>query len=472
MFGTPFSHSDSMSGWGGNYVYANVNDNVLNSALEVKVGETNDSGRSTLFGLLNQLFDVIGIAHIDSVPEDDEYPQATLVEKVNYIEKELRSVFQSASDGKLLLQSSLANEGISISKTTPQDFDTINRSLAGLIDKYKTQLGQLDAELIKARANGTLIVSSRGWSGDYDGNNHSISVTVDTEAYDIKYGTSADNCTLVSSPVYKAYGDYTVYYSIIGKENRKSMQGSETVSIKPLAGKVTLSCYSAEVPKGSTTSVIATNKSGGNVNAVSSNTGVATVSKSGNNFTINGISPGTCTITFIGERSDSTAGASTSMNITVLNGYTLTYNLSSVGSFLRYSSSTGYPSRTLSSYICLTYYDVYGTRHKIYSTNPANTGSVLVKAGTTVTYTCYSTLELDWSSCGIRIDELYYLTDNETKYGQAHCASTVAGTNYGEEVAKSYSITMYSNKTINCKSVVYGADNIVVDNLIFTHSVN
>ena len=76
---------------------------------------------------------------------------------------------------------------------------------------------------------GTMTVTAEGWSGAYDGNPHSISVTTPTGAT-VKYGTTEGTYTLDDSPTYTNVGSYTVYYQVT-QDNYTSVTGSETVTI-------------------------------------------------------------------------------------------------------------------------------------------------------------------------------------------------------------------------------------------------
>lgn len=86
----------------------------------------------------------------------------------------------------------------------------------------------------------TMTVSSVGFEGDYDGEEHAISVSITTpEGATVKYGTVADVYDLDENPSYVNAGTYTVYYSVT-KANYVTVYGSETVTIIPINTTVTI----------------------------------------------------------------------------------------------------------------------------------------------------------------------------------------------------------------------------------------
>jgi hypothetical protein len=81
--------------------------------------------------------------------------------------------------------------------------------------------------------NATMTVTAEGWTGTYDGNPHSITVTA-PEGATVKYGTAEGTYNLDTNPTYTNVGVYTVYYEVT-KANYKSVTGSETVTITAMA---------------------------------------------------------------------------------------------------------------------------------------------------------------------------------------------------------------------------------------------
>lgn len=81
-------------------------------------------------------------------------------------------------------------------------------------------------------------VSSSGFTGDYDGTSHKITVTAPTGAA-VKYGTKSGEYTLDSAPEYTNAGEYTVYYQVTRK-NYITVTGSAVVTINAINATVTI----------------------------------------------------------------------------------------------------------------------------------------------------------------------------------------------------------------------------------------
>lgn len=104
-----------------------------------------------------------------------------------------------------------------------------------------------------------MTVTSDGYTGIYDGNNHTISINVANPAsYDIKYGLIEGAYTLSDAPEYKNAGEYNVYFKITA-DNYKDITGSQTVKISPkllteaMAENITAQEYTGEQIKPSVT---------------------------------------------------------------------------------------------------------------------------------------------------------------------------------------------------------------------------
>ena len=74
----------------------------------------------------------------------------------------------------------------------------------------------------------------------YDGKEHGVSVTKTNASkdYTITYGTTADDCTLTSSPVYKNAGEYTIYFKVVDNETQADYFGSVTLTINKKAVEI------------------------------------------------------------------------------------------------------------------------------------------------------------------------------------------------------------------------------------------
>ena len=84
----------------------------------------------------------------------------------------------------------------------------------------------------------SMTVTAQGYEGDYDGNAHGITVTPSVTDATIKYGVSADACTL-DTLTYTNAGTYIVYYEVT-KSDYASINGSATVTISAINATVTI----------------------------------------------------------------------------------------------------------------------------------------------------------------------------------------------------------------------------------------
>ena len=88
----------------------------------------------------------------------------------------------------------------------------------------------------------------------YDGKPHSVKVTKTDESknYTITYGTTENDCTLNSSPVYKNAGVYTIYFKVVDNDTLAEHVGYVTLTINKKAVTVTVKdvtiTYGEEIP--------------------------------------------------------------------------------------------------------------------------------------------------------------------------------------------------------------------------------
>ena len=88
-------------------------------------------------------------------------------------------------------------------------------------------------------------VTASGYTGDYDGTAHSISVSVPSGA-SVLYGTTEGSYTLSDSPSYTDAGTYTVYYKV-SQNKRTPITGSVTVQIDTINATVTVTGNNTKV---------------------------------------------------------------------------------------------------------------------------------------------------------------------------------------------------------------------------------
>lgn len=88
----------------------------------------------------------------------------------------------------------------------------------------------------------------------YDGQPHGVLVkkTDESKNYTITYGTTENDCTLTSSPVYKNAGAYTIYFKVVDNDTLAEHVGYVTLTINKKAVTVTVKdvtiTYGEEIP--------------------------------------------------------------------------------------------------------------------------------------------------------------------------------------------------------------------------------
>ena len=150
-------------------------------------------------------------------------------------------------------------------------------------------------EVVKVEIlNATFTVSATGYSGTYDGKQHSISVDAGDAA--VTYSTDGENYT-AENPSFTDAGTYTVYYKAV-KANHEDVLGSAEVKITKAAAKLELSVAggSSRINRGPVTFTY-TYDGDGAVTATSSDDSVATAEVKDNTITVTLKSVGTARIT-------------------------------------------------------------------------------------------------------------------------------------------------------------------------------
>ena len=142
--------------------------------------------------------------------------------------------------------------------------------------------------------NATMTVTSEGWTGTYDGEEHSITVNAPEDAR-IKYGRSEDGCNLTRKPTYTNSGTYTCYYEVT-MDSYTPVYGHETVTIKKAAGAISFEAESVKKAKGDAAftnpltntgdGVVSYNTSDSRIARVNVETGEVTIGKSEGTATI------------------------------------------------------------------------------------------------------------------------------------------------------------------------------------------
>ena len=143
--------------------------------------------------------------------------------------------------------------------------------------------------------NATMTVTSEGWTGVYDGEEHSITVNA-PEGARVKYGRAEGACNLTRKPTYKNSGTYTCYYEVT-MDSYTPVYGYETVTIKKAAGAISFEAESVKKAKGDAafTNPL-TNTGDGVVSYDTSDSKIARVNATTGEVTL-GKNEGTATIT-------------------------------------------------------------------------------------------------------------------------------------------------------------------------------
>ena len=141
-------------------------------------------------------------------------------------------------------------------------------------------------------------VSATAYTGTYDGQAHTISVTAPDGAT-VKYGTTEGSYDLDAAPTYTEAGTYTVFYQVT-KPNFTTVSGSQTVTISQAAGSISFATATVNKTEGDAAfTQTATVTGDGTVSYASSNTAVATVNEKTGEVTIIGAGSATITATVV-----------------------------------------------------------------------------------------------------------------------------------------------------------------------------
>ena len=198
------------------------------------------------------------------------------------------------------------------------------------IDGARTYTGTVTATYSINEA--TLIVTTTGYSGTYDGQAHGITVSA-PEGATIKYGTEKGKYDLDKSPTYTDAGSYMVHYQV-EQTNYNTIADSAKVEITKATPSITFDkdSYSATYGETFNAPTPSTSPEGLDVTATSSsNTQVATVTDGV--IKIVGIGETTITVKFAGNNNYEAATATYIINVAagtttdvIATGYTGTYD--------------------------------------------------------------------------------------------------------------------------------------------------
>lgn len=127
---------------------------------------------------------------------------------------------------------------------------TITKDVAGTynaddFDKSKLVVTNADCYVISYEMSVTFVevtfaIDFADVTLTYDGQPHGVSVTKTDESknYTITYGTTENDCTLNSSPVYKNAGAYTIYFKVVDNDTLAEHVGYVTLTINKKAVEI------------------------------------------------------------------------------------------------------------------------------------------------------------------------------------------------------------------------------------------
>ena len=142
--------------------------------------------------------------------------------------------------------------------------------------------------------DGVIAVTADGYYGEYDGTAHGITVKAPEEAT-VRFGESADACTLSASPTYVNAGTYTVYYQVT-RQYYATVTGSAVVYIAKAPATISYATKTVNKTFGDSEFTNELTMTGdGTVTFSTSDAEVATVDAQTGEVTITGA--GTATIT-------------------------------------------------------------------------------------------------------------------------------------------------------------------------------
>ena len=175
--------------------------------------------------------------------------------------------------------------------------------------------------VVEAPLPKTITVSATDYSGTYDGNQHTIALTL-TEPTDatVKYGTTEGEYTLTSLPAFTDAGKDTVYYEV-SKEGYTTVTGSAKVDIAKADGSISYATDNVKKTVGNAAFINTLTKVGdGKVTYSSSDTKgtVATINAETGQVTIVGAGTATITATVVDGKNYAYTTKSATYTLTVV----------------------------------------------------------------------------------------------------------------------------------------------------------
>lgn len=171
---------------------------------------------------------------------DNQNTTPAVVDKIEIVELTQTSVTISPTKGQQYAYST--DNGVSwttLSSVNSNGNYVIDNLGEGSKVKIRTRVAATSeapasqwSEPTEVSLKSTVEVSASGWSGDYDGNAHSIEVTSSTEGATITYSSMADANYSTTNPTFVTAGIHTVYYRVTA-DGYYPAYGSKTITIYP-----------------------------------------------------------------------------------------------------------------------------------------------------------------------------------------------------------------------------------------------
>ena len=288
-----FSNELSMSG-DGSVTYESDNEKVATVDAETGLVHIVAAGSA------NIIAKVADGANYTYVTKEDQYA-VTVSKAAATISYETASISKTYGDEDFTNPLTMTGDGSVTYSSDNESVATVN-SESGLVHIVGSGNANITATVVDGKNftyavktaqyaigvnTAAMTVSAEGYTGTYDGQSHTITVTVtEPEGTTVKYGTKAGEYTMDEAPAYTDAGEYTVFYQVT-KENYTTVVASAIVTIQKAAATISYETGSVIKNFGDADFINALTVTGdGSVTYASDNENVATVDSETGEVTI------------------------------------------------------------------------------------------------------------------------------------------------------------------------------------------
>ena len=288
-----FSNELSMSG-DGSVTYESDNEKVATVDAETGLVHIVAAGSA------NIIAKVADGANYTYVTKEDQYA-VTVSKAAATISYETASISKTYGDEDFTNPLTMTGDGSVTYASDNESVATVN-SESGLVHIVGSGNANITATVVDGKNytyavktaqyaigvnTAAMTVSAEGYTGTYDGQSHTITVTVtEPEGTTVKYGTKAGEYTMDEAPAYTDAGEYTVFYQVT-KENYTTVVASAIVTIQKAAATISYETGSVIKNFGDADFINALTVTGdGSVTYASDNENVATVDSETGEVTI------------------------------------------------------------------------------------------------------------------------------------------------------------------------------------------